>query len=70
MLRNTLSKKLADSVGKRAFIALDNLPYEGIISAVSGNLLTILQTSGYGVTTSVYISIPSINFVRVTPTCN
>ncbi|MED4051926.1 hypothetical protein [Priestia megaterium] len=68
MFRNTLSKKLADNIGTRVFIALDDLPYEGIISAVSGNLLTILQTSGYGVTISVNISIPSINFVKFSPT--
>ncbi|WEA47262.1 hypothetical protein [Priestia aryabhattai] len=68
MFRNTLSKTLADHIGTRVFIFLDDLPYEGIISAVSGSLLTILQTSGYGVTISVNISIPSINFVRFAPT--
>ncbi|MEJ9227120.1 hypothetical protein [Priestia aryabhattai] len=69
MFRNTLSRTLANHIGTRVFVALDDQPpYEGIISAVSGSLLTILQTSGYGVTVSVNISIPSINFVKFAPT--
>ncbi|MCF8890906.1 hypothetical protein ACFX4Y_25530 [Priestia sp. YIM B13446] len=65
MFASTLSAELAKRIGSQVEIALDDSLFEGILLSVSGELLTIIQSSGYGPGVNLTISIPSINFIRL-----
>ncbi|OVE34523.1 hypothetical protein CCZ20_26210 [Priestia aryabhattai] len=70
MFENFLASELTKRIGTPIEVALSDGFVEGIITSVTGNLLTILQTVGYGygnTTTPLTISIPSINFVTFSP---
>lgn len=47
MFASTLSAELAKRIGSQVEIALDDSLFEGILLSVSGELLTIIQSSGY-----------------------
>lgn len=65
MFSATLSAELADRVGSRVQVATDTNFFEGVLGSVSGGLIVIIQTSGYGVGVSVNIAIDAINFIRI-----
>ncbi|MEH7022074.1 hypothetical protein V7113_30685 [Priestia megaterium] len=65
MFASTLSAELAKRIGSQVEIALDDSLFEGILLSVSGNLIVIIQNSGYGASVNLTISIPSINFIRL-----
>lgn len=65
MFASTLSAELAKRIGSQVEVVLDDTLFEGILLSVSGELLTIIQGSGYGPGVNLTISIPSINFIRL-----
>lgn len=65
MFASTLSAELAKRIGSQVEIALDDSLFEGILLSVSGELITIIQNSGYGASVNLTIAIPSINFIRL-----
>ncbi|MDP9579607.1 UNVERIFIED_ORG: hypothetical protein J2X74_005480 [Bacillus sp. 1751] len=68
MFKSFLSAELANHVGTSVEITLSDGFVEGIITSVTGNLLTILQTIGYGygsTTVTLTIFIPAINSIRI-----
>jgi hypothetical protein len=70
MFESFLEAELTKRIGTPVEIALSDGLVEGIITSVTGNLLIILQTVGYGygtTTTPLTISIPAINFVTFSP---
>ncbi|MCU7766672.1 hypothetical protein ACFVSZ_26335 [Priestia megaterium] len=70
MFESFLAAELTKRIGTPVEIAMSDGFVEGIITSITGNLLTILQTVGYGygtTTTPLTISIPAINFVTFSP---
>lgn len=65
MFASTLSAELAKRIGSQVEVALDDSLFEGILLSVSGELITIIQNSGYGASVNLTIAIPSINFIRL-----
>ncbi|WP_047749647.1 hypothetical protein [Priestia megaterium] len=65
MFASTLSAELAKRIGSQVEVALDDSLFEGILLSVSGELITIIQNSGYGTSANLTIALPSINFIRL-----
>ncbi|MEW4281686.1 hypothetical protein [Priestia megaterium] len=65
MFASTLSAELAKRIGSQVEVALDDSLFEGILLSVSGELITIIQSSGYGTSANLTIALPSINFIRL-----
>jgi len=59
----TLALELATRIGERIELATDDTLFEGVLSAVSGELVTIVQTSTYSGGVVLHISLSSINYV-------
>jgi len=59
----TLAAELATRIGERIELATDDTLFEGVLSRVSGELLSIVQTSNYSGGTVLYISLNAINYV-------
>ncbi len=59
----TLAAELATRIGERIELATDDTLFEGVLSRVSGELLSIVQTSNYSGGTVLHISLNAINYV-------
>ncbi|MTT30910.1 hypothetical protein GMB86_02635 [Terrilactibacillus sp. BCM23-1] len=64
MFDSTLAAELADRVGSRVEITLDDeTVIEGILSTVVGDLLTVIEVSTYGPGVAVNISISAVSII-------
>ncbi|GMG76896.1 hypothetical protein ABEY63_23380 [Priestia aryabhattai] len=70
MFESTLVAELTKRIGTPVEIALADGFVEGIITAVTNGLITILQTVGYGyggTTLPLTIAFPSITSIKISP---
>lgn len=58
-----LVQELARRIGERVEIALDETYIEGVLSAVSGDLITVVSSSGYAAGPVTHIAIDAINYI-------
>ncbi|MFS0634507.1 hypothetical protein AB1K84_01275 [Mesobacillus foraminis] len=58
-----LVQELARRIGTRVEIALDETLIEGVLSAVSGDLITVVQTSDYAAGPVTNIATDAVNFI-------
>lgn len=59
-----LALELAERIGDRVEIATDDRLIEGVLSSISGDLIVVVQTSGYGAGVVINISVQAVNFIR------
>lgn len=65
MFSNTFLGQLENLIGSRVEIATDNNLVEGILGATTNGLVVLIQTGGYGLSLTIFISPSSINFLRI-----
>ncbi len=56
--------ELATRIGQQVEVALDERLIEGVLAAVSGDVIVVVETSTYGPGLALTIVIDQINFVR------
>ncbi|MDQ0232503.1 hypothetical protein [Metabacillus malikii] len=64
MFSENLIDELQDRIGTRVQVTTDNNVFEGVLGLVSGEIIRIVLSSGYGEGTTTNVSLNAVNFIR------
>ncbi|MGN7284270.1 hypothetical protein ACTHP3_04875 [Shouchella rhizosphaerae] len=64
MFKNLFTNELATRIGQTVEIATSSNLFEGILLSVTGNIVVIISSDGYGPGIQISIVVGAIHFVR------